>query len=176
MRLYLLRHCKSSWTDFSLPDHDRPLAPRGVRAGSAMNEHLRELGVRIDLAFVSSATRAQETAALVLDAVADVQETRSELYLASPRSMLGLVAEIDASVESLVLVGHNPGMHDLALLLSSHSPDHPARDRLFEKYPTGALAEFELEADDWAAVSPAASTLTGFTRPKDLPDADARRL
>jgi phosphohistidine phosphatase len=156
-RLYLLRHAKSSWDDPELPDHDRPLAPRGRKAVRAMRSHLVSAGVAPSLVLCSSALRARQT----LDGVAPGGELRieAELYGASARSLLERVRALPAHVESVMLIGHNPGMQELSLLLAGEPR---------EKFPTGALATLEFDGS-WADLEPGAARLEAFVRPRDLP-------
>lgn len=149
-RLYLLRHAKSSWDDESLPDHDRPLSGRGRRAADAIGRHLRDEGIAPELVLCSSAARTRETLARIgLDG-----EIERALYGAGASELLARLRELPPSVESVLMIGHNPGMHDLALALTGEPSD---------KYPTGALATIEL--DDWTARS---GRLIAFVRPREL--------
>lgn len=165
----LLRHAKSSWDDPSLDDFDRPLNERGREAAKRMGEEMRRLELAIDLALVSSAARAAETFELVLGQWgADVQwKVEPRLYLASPDEMLAIIAAVANDVERLVVVGHNPGMYQLALLLSA-GDESQARRRAAAKYPTGALAEISLPIDDWKDVRESEGRLVRFLRPRDL--------
>jgi phosphohistidine phosphatase len=153
MILYLLRHAKSSWEFFDLPDHDRPLAPRGKRAAKAMARHLREQGIVPELVLCSTATRARETLERVGLGDGNVA-FESGLYGASAATLLRRLDDVDA--ESVMLVGHNPGLHDLALRMLRNPPAE-----LEAKFPTGALVAMELGDDGTAE-------LLEFTRPRDL--------
>jgi phosphohistidine phosphatase len=155
-RLYLLRHAKSSWDDPDLSDHDRPLAPRGRKAAQAMRSHLVSAEVTPSLVLCSSALRARQT----LERVAPEGELRieAELYGASARSLLERCRALPAHLESVMVIGHNPGMHELSLLLSGEPR---------EKFPTGALATLVLE-DGWSSLEPGGARLEAFVRPKDL--------
>jgi phosphohistidine phosphatase len=149
-RLYLLRHAKSSWDDESLADHDRPLSGRGRRAADAIGRHLRDEGIAPELVLCSSAARTRETLARIgLEG-----EAERGLYGASATELLARLRELPPGIESVMLIGHNPGMHDLALLLTGEPGD---------KYPTGALATIEL--DNWTARS---GRMIAFVRPREL--------
>jgi len=171
-RLYLLRHAKSSWDDEALSDHARPLSPRGRRAAPAIAARLRTLDLVPDQITASTSVRTRETVQLVLDHF-DTPEVEflSELYLASTRTLLETVRETDDQVEGLMLVGHNPGMHDLACRLLGEA-DSGAEERLQHKFPTAAVAVFEVRTDSWSAVEYGALALEQFIRPKDLAEAD----
>ena len=174
--LYLVRHAKSSW-DEPLDDHDRPLAPRGRRAALAMAEHMSAEGLVPDQVLCSAAVRARQTwerMAPILGETIPV-DYDDALYLAGPAELLARIRATDGYPGSLLLVGHNPGLEELADGLASRGND-ALRDRLRQKYPTGALAVLEIPGDDWSAAAPGAATLARFVRPKDLPGAERRRL
>jgi phosphohistidine phosphatase len=108
-RLYLLRHAKSSWKDTSLPDHDRPLAGRGRRAAKAIARHMREQGIEPDLVLCSSARRARETLDRMEPAVGTpAVRVEPDLYAASARALLERLRSVLDTVESVMLIGHNP--------------------------------------------------------------------
>ena len=179
MRLILLRHAKSSWDAPGLRDHDRPLASRGKRAAPAMGRHLVDSDLRIDRVLTSTAARAMSTALAFVEAfdpAVPVLERR-DLYHADPWDMLEIArdAGLGRDFEHIMLVGHNPGMHDLALDLCGEGPDRQVR-RLESKFPTGALAEFDLPDGDPTKLGEGAGRLVRFLRPKDLPDAEALEL
>ena len=114
--IYLLRHAKSSWDDSSLPDHDRPLNGRGRSAAPRVGAHMRAEGYLPDLVLCSTATRTRLTLEGVLSEleVEPAIEFEEELYLAAPSEMLDLVRSVPDTVESVLLVGHNPGTGMLA--------------------------------------------------------------
>jgi phosphohistidine phosphatase len=178
MRILLLRHAKSSWDHPGLRDHDRPLDPRGERAAPAMGRHFAGSDLRIDRILTSTATRAASTARLFVKAFdGSLSVTaRDDLYHADEMDLLSIAldeagGDTDARV---MLVGHNPGMHDLALFLCGDGDPHQV-ERLERKFPTGALAEFALPGGPSASeLEAGAGRLVRFVRPKDLPE--ARRL
>jgi len=155
-RLYLLRHAKSSWDEAGLADHDRPLSSRGRRAADAMGRHLRAEGIAPQLILCSSAARTRET--LTRIGLEDAEIER-ELYGASAGELLARLRRVPADIESVLVIGHNPGTHDLALALAGA----PA-----EKYPTGALATIDLEIDAWSAIAAGGGRLVAFVRPREL--------
>lgn len=175
LRLHLLRHAKSAWDDPRLTDHDRPLAPRGIRAAKAMARALAAEDFQVDRILCSTARRARETCELVLAGAGAHPEFTRDLYMASPREMLTLLQEEGGSAEGVVLVGHNPGMEDFTLALSGDG-DPELLDRAAGKYPTGTLAEIRFDLDSWTEVEAGAGTLVRFLRPKDLPEAERERL
>jgi len=165
-RLHLLRHVKSSWDDPTLADHDRPLARRGVSAGRRLRAWLQESDVRPDLVICSSALRARATLELVLPALGSPEIVVDEgLFHASGDGMLAHLRTLGADVEEALLVGHEPGLSELVLLLAADGGTLPAR--VAEKFPTGALATLEGERE-WAALEPGSMQLVGLVLPREL--------
>jgi phosphohistidine phosphatase len=172
-QLLLLRHAKSSWDDPRLSDHARPLNARGRRAATAMAQVMRDLRLSPDIVLVSSARRTLQT----LEALAPFEdgplvEPMDDLYLAPWQRLLDLLRNVPQTARSVLLIGHNPGLHDLglALLGASAAPTAEAR-RLAEGYPTGALAEFTL-ASPWHLLEAGGGQLVRFLAPRDLPTAE----
>jgi phosphohistidine phosphatase len=161
-RLFLLRHAKSSWDDPSLTDHDRPLAPRGERAAGLMGEHLRSSGIEPALVLCSSAVRTRQT----LEGLGLAGDTRIEpgLYAASEETLLERLRQLPLELESAMLIGHNPGLEELTLILAGEGRH---LHRVHRKFPTGALAMLEFDGE-WRTLRPHAARLTDFVRPKDL--------
>jgi phosphohistidine phosphatase len=166
-RVYLLRHAKSSWKDRSLPDRERPLAGRGKRAAKAMAGHLEAEGIRPDLVLCSPARRTRETLERVEAALGDQVETRLDeaLYGASEAELLACLRALAQEVDSVMVIGHNPGLEQLALALASQGAQLA---RMREKYPTAALATIDLPAEDWRAIEPGSGKLVAYVRPLDL--------
>jgi len=161
--LYLLRHAKSSWDDPALADHDRPLAPRGRRDGKLIAEHLHSEGIEPELVLCSSAVRTQETLELIRSALAGATvAVEDELYGASSDELLGRIRAVPDEVASVMVIGHNPGLHQLALVLAASGGE---RDRLREKFPTAALATLAFRG---SAVEPGSATLAAYVVPKQL--------
>src|SRR5215468_6012499 len=132
--LYLLRHAKSSWDDPALADHERALAPRGRRDAALVGEHLRSLGVEPQLVLCSSSVRTRETLELVLPATGGPTVSFEDgLYGASSDVLLARVRRVPDDVGSLMLIGHNPGMQDLAVTLASTGD---GLDLVQAKFPT----------------------------------------
>jgi len=165
--LHLLRHAKSSWEDQSLPDEERPLAPRGTRASKRMAEHLAGRGLGVELVVCSPARRARETLDPILHACGWAAEVRVDpaVYGADAAQLLGVVQALPEEAASALVVGHNPGLQDLARRLASEGA---ARGKLAKKYPTGALASLELNAERWAEAGFGGGRLESFVRPRDI--------
>jgi len=118
-QLLLLRHAKSSWEDAALPDRDRPLNKRGRRAAAAMRQAMRELGLAPDLVLVSPARRTQETlTGLQPWDDTPLVEQLETLYLATAQQLLAVLRGVHETVRSVLLIAHNPGMHELAVMLA----------------------------------------------------------
>ena len=167
--LLLLRHAKAGWGEAGEEDFDRPLDERGRAAAVRMGEEMRAIGLAADLALVSPAARAAETFDLLVRGWgADVEwKAEPRLYHASPDEMLEVPATAGPDVERLMLVGHNPGMYQLAVRLTA-AVESQARSQLLVKYPTGALAEISLPIERWEDAGTADGTLVRFVRPRDL--------
>jgi phosphohistidine phosphatase len=164
--LSLLRHAKSDWHDPSLSDFDRPLNARGRSAARAMGREMRALGLAWDGVLASPAVRVTETIAGLEESFGPLGARYDErIYLASAETLLAIVRQAADEHRSLLLIGHNPGMERLALLLGGAGP---LRDRVSENYPTGALAEIALPVEHWRSVGEGAGTLGRFLRPRDL--------
>jgi phosphohistidine phosphatase len=166
-RLYLLRHAKSSWDDDGVRDHERQLAPRGVRAATLMGVYLSQQGYLPDLVLCSSARRAVETLERLRPRLEPAPEVNveHELYGADTSELLDRVAAVADGIGALLIVGHNPTIGMAAIALAGRG-DGVARQRLRQNYPTGALAAFELES--WREAAPGSGRLIDFTTPRDL--------
>ena len=166
--LVLLRHLKSSWEEEGLADHDRPLAPRGRRAGERIRRYLEGAGVSPQLVLCSSAVRAVETWEAVRAGLPGDVELQVEdgLYAAGAESLLERLNAVPDSVADVLLIAHTPGIGDLAVGLAGSGSDD-ARDRMAEKYPTGGLATLTFDGP-WAALAPEGAELRGFVVPREL--------
>jgi phosphohistidine phosphatase len=165
-RLYLLRHAKSAWGDPTLPDRERPLAPRGRKAAKRMARWARKHDVRPQLVLCSSAVRARQTLQRVLPGLGEpavwIEVT---LYAAAADTLLARIRALPEEVDEVMLVGHNPGLMDLALLLAAPGPN---RKRARGNVPTGALVELELAAGHWRDVEAGGARMRRFVVPRDL--------
>lgn len=167
--LLLLRHAKSDWGDPARDDFDRPLNSRGREAAPRMGREIAARGWAPDHALVSPARRARQTWELASAQFPRPLTTAYDrrLYLASPETLLAALRQVEGVPETVVLVGHNPGIGELAKSLAGPGSGKPALDALREKFPTAALARFTF-AGAWADLAPGAARLTDFLRVKDL--------
>lgn len=157
-KLFLLRHAKSSWDDAALADIDRPLNERGKLAAPFMGGLMRRLDLIPDLILTSPAKRARGTAKLVKEAGAfEVMIVTDErIYEASPNNLHQIVSEITDQNNSVVLVGHNPGIEGFVRFLTGK----------VEPMPTAALAVIDLAVEHWSEVGEGCGTVVKIHRPK----------
>ena len=170
-RLFLLRHAKAQPADGSTEDFDRTLLLSGMQDASAMARYLRKSDHRLDLILCSASARTTQTAELVLQEMEAQVEYRDNLYLAEAAKLVAAVRGAPAAVTNLMLVGHNPGLENLATLLAREPVRRKERARheaLEEKFPTSALAILDFDVGRWRDVEKAAARLVDFVRPKDL--------
>lgn len=152
-RLMLLRHAKAD-TPEGIRDHDRPLAPRGRRQSQEMGKYMGHHGLEPDLVIVSTARRTQETWELLRPALsnAPAQQNDARIYEASPSDILQVIRETAASVNVLLLIGHNPGFERLAAsLVRTGRPS--ALARLQREFPTAGLAVIDFADGNWDELS-----------------------
>lgn len=165
--LTLLRHAKSAWDDTVERDFDRPLNGRGRRAAARIGQWLREHEANFDAIVASPALRIRQTIEGVEDglgrSLAVIFDAR--VYMASGATLLELVQAFGAN-ENALLIGHNPGLEDLLLLLTPTAD--PLRAEAEVKYPTATIAALALPVDKWSDVAEGSATLRAFVRPRDL--------
>jgi len=166
-RLMLLRHAKSDWP--SGRDRDRPLSERGREAAPKMGAYMARHALVPDLIVASPATRVSETLDHILPAFKNPPKIRQDerLYESGADALLAVIKETPKVVHSLLLVGHNPGLAELASLLIA-AGDVEARQQLIEKFPTAALAVIDFPLDDWGKLHPKAGRLDRFVLPRAL--------
>ncbi|MFB7460463.1 SixA phosphatase family protein [Streptomyces sp. NPDC088337] len=165
-RLVVLRHAKSAWPE-GVADHDRPLAPRGRRDAPAAGRALAEADCLPDLALCSTALRARQTWDLASAQWGTPPPVRHDrrLYAADVPELLAAVREAPPEVETLLLIGHNPGLEDLVLELAGDGLDDTL-ERLRTKFPTSAIAVLSWYGPGWPSLAPGAALLTELTVPR----------
>jgi len=159
--LLVLRHAKSSWNDPALHDHERPLNKRGRRDAPRMGELVREYGLIPDVVLSSDAVRARLTAEAVAEAARYAGEILLDprLYLAWPDDILSLLQRVREKAETVMIVGHNPGLEKLVEQLTGEWQD----------LPTAALAQIGLPLDQWRDLKLSTrGRLVGLWRPEEL--------
>ena len=170
-RLYLLRHAKAVPAEPEVEDHGRELTVRGMHDAAAIARYLRKNGFAPELMLVSTSARTRQTAELVLRELDAKAEYREQLYLAEAGKILGQVQGAPVSAEGVMVVGHNPGLEELASLLAREPvrrKERNRRDVLEEKFPTAALAVLDFDVEKWREIRPGEGELVDFVRPKDL--------
>ena len=175
--LILMRHAKSDWSGPGVQDHDRPLNTRGQKAAVRMAGYLVDHALLPDLVLCSTAKRARQTLDALLAAVeVDLPvHYRRALYFTSPDVILEEIRDtpdaLNARVDSLMLVGHNPDTQAVALHLAGDALD-PAVSAIAQKFPTGSAAVFRFNVTHWRDVAWGAGILQAFVKPKALKDPD----
>jgi phosphohistidine phosphatase len=169
MRLLLFRHAKAEKAKPGESDRERVLNPRGRADAPRVGTYLARHGLCPDYVLVSPAARTRETWALAASALSPAPpvELDDRLYDAGADDMLRVIRETPDDVRLLALVGHNPGMHELAKLLIA-SGDVEARERLREEMPTAALVLIDFALDGWKRLHPQAGRLERFVVPAML--------
>ena len=167
--LGLMWHATSGWDEPELDDLDRPLAPRGRDAAPLIARYIRKSGWQPDLVLCSPAARVRETWELmtpVLGRTVDCKTLRT-IYPGAPGRLLETLRRAADEVETLMLIGHNPGLGRLAAGLCATGPKKPL-ERMRSKFPTAALAVIDFDVERWDQVAPGAGRLRAFVRPKDV--------
>ncbi len=163
-RVYLMRHAKSSWSEEGMKDHDRPLNKRGKDAAKRMGAELKFRDYLPDMILCSTAKRTRETLALMTPefGIDIAMSMEAELYHASPDVLLDRIRDADAGANSLMLIAHNPGLAELIDILAKRDAAAP------DKFPAGALAVIDFDAETWRAVKPHAGDVVDLIFPKLL--------
>jgi phosphohistidine phosphatase len=162
-RIALLRHAKSAYTNPSLADHDRPLNKRGERDAPTMAKRLIATGWRPSMILTSTARRARQTARIIAREIGypiEFIQSEPDLYLASPGTILSLIAKQDNRCNEIIICAHNPGITHVANALCGTTIDN---------VPTCGMVLVEVEIDDWRAIDNASCTLINFDYPKKEP-------
>jgi phosphohistidine phosphatase len=169
--LHLLRHAKSSWKDPGLNDHDRPLSKRGRQAAKMMAAYLRWSKIAPDLVICSTAMRAQQTLGPIANAKKPPKVIlEREIYGGTQQALWEQLWNLPESAKSVLLIGHNPALHDLALELAQ-ADSNKLLPSAGEKFPTGAMASFRFDGA-WKALEPHGAVLASFITPKAIAGID----
>lgn len=162
--LFLMRHAKSSWKDDTLADFERPLNGRGKRAAETMGQYLKHHATTPELILCSPSERTRETLKLVLKAAKWTTEVRYDqrIYEASGMRLAEVVSQIENDRKVAMLIGHNPGIEELLLLLTSER----------NEVPTGVVAKLVLKTTKWTNAIDKRATLDWLTKPRDLEHED----
>ena len=168
-RLLLFRHAKAESAAPGTSDRDRGLIDRGRKDAARIGAYMASHHLVPDRVLISSAARCQQTWKHAAGAMKPAPAAMSveKLYDATPHAILATIKDAPAAAHTLLVCGHNPGMHELALMLIA-SGDVEARERLREKLPTSGLVIVEFAFDDWGRLHPQSGRLERFVSPKSL--------
>ena len=169
--LYILRHAKAEAGSPHQDDHDRHITQVGVDAAQAMGQHFARQGVRPDFVLCSTAVRAKETWETVQLAYGREvpMELSDRLYLASVNETMQLVGNTNENVQRLLIVGHNPGLHQFSLKLAK-SGTSSLMDTISIKFPTCSFAAIALGDAPWKEIAHMHGELKAFVTPSMLGD------
>lgn len=161
--IYILRHAKAHIADGSVDDHARALTGKGRLAAQAMGEWLKSRRIKIGRALCSSSVRTRETLELLQDGLEQTlaAEYTPKLYLCSPAEILNLLKALPDDVQSVLLIGHNPGMQQFCLDMAAHG-DEALIEELALHFPTCALAEISVPDGAWSRLAFGQGTLRSF--------------
>ncbi|GGW73742.1 phosphohistidine phosphatase [Streptomyces lucensis JCM 4490] len=165
-RIVLFRHAKADWPQVS--DHERPLSERGRTDAAVAGRKLADTGISFDLALCSTATRTRETWKLAVHELAHRPKTVYEerIYEASPGELIVVLNELPDEVRNVIMIGHNPGVHGLAEILSG-SAEGDARERMHRRdFPAAGFALLTCD-EPWKSLEPGVATLTDYWAPSD---------
>ena len=156
--LYLLRHAKSSWDDFALKDFDRPLSTRGIQDADLMGNFFKSKRKGLDLVVSSPSKRTKETLDHFFNKTTQNIIFDETIYHSSEQNIYSVLKHVEEDIKSLMIVGHNPSMHEFSESFSG---------QFIEKFSTCGLASFEFD-DEWANVCEDSGTLIEFKIPSEL--------
>ena len=156
--LYLLRHAKSSWDDFALKDFDRPLSTRGIQDADLMGNFFKSKRRGLDLVVSSPSKRTKETLDHFFNKTTQNIIFDETIYHSSEQNLYSFLKYVEEDIKSLMIVGHNPSMHEFSESFSG---------KFIEKFSTCGLASFEFD-DEWANVCEDSGTLIEFKIPSEL--------
>lgn len=168
--LFLMRHAEALTESPTGDDFGRPLSPRGREAASRIGSAMARFDWLPQRVMVSTAARTRQTwevLALSLAGNEPHHSSEARLYSASAGSVLEMIRETADDIDSALIIGHNPSMHELALRLSREDSDPGAFNMLRLKFPAGGIARFEFDGS-WQTLNPFEARLTHFLRPQDL--------
>lgn len=146
-KILICRHGKSSWDDAYLSDHNRPLAPRGLRNSKEMAERLLSLSILPDLVLSSDAKRARDTAFITLEVLGinkEIIEQHESLFHASANTIMEHLQTLPPNVNTIFIFGHNPGLNELIWMLGGE----------LDNLPTAGQYGFTFDTNDWSDIHP----------------------
>tara|TARA_A200000113_G_scaffold199103_1_gene191577 strand:- start:2535 stop:3017 length:483 start_codon:yes stop_codon:yes gene_type:complete len=156
--LFLLRHAKSSWDDFTLKDFNRPLSTRGIQDAELMGNYFKSKRMGLDLILSSPSKRTKETLEHFFNKTSQNIIFNETIYHSSEQNIYSVIKDVEKNISSLMIVGHNPSMHEFVESFSG---------QFIEKFSTCGLASFEFD-DEWINVCENLGTLTELKIPSEL--------
>ena len=174
-QIFLLRHAKSSWDHPSLDDFERPLNERGIKAAAAMGHYMSRQGLVPNIVLCSPSKRTRETLDALKGgmghALAHVPiDFNDGIYEANFMDLLAILRGVDNEYKKILMIGHCPGIANVATLLADKQGDARALAKLDEKFPTCSIAVLNTGIKDWLELGQASCSLGAFIRPTDLWD------
>jgi phosphohistidine phosphatase len=168
-RLLLFRHAKAERAEPGESDRQRPLAERGRKDAGRIGTYIASHAFMPDRVVVSPSLRTQETWKYTAAALrpAPAAKTVERLYDATPHAIFDVIRDTPAAAHSLLVIGHNPGLHEIAIMLIA-TGDIETRELLREKLPTSGLVIIDFPIDDWSKLHPRSGRLERFVSPKSL--------
>lgn len=168
--IFVYRHADTHPASAGQPDFVRSLSPVGEAESARVGNWLKQANPQPQQVICSSAVRAETTLRLTLEAMGNpTLPTRHEqrLYLAAPSEIFRVLNELNPTAQAVMVVGHNPGLHQFALQLAQKSKEELGK--LAFQFPTASLAQFEVDCDTWSQFSPATpARFVRFTTPSDI--------
>jgi phosphohistidine phosphatase len=162
--VYIVRHAKSSWEQIDLPDEKRPLMEKGRKRTERVLDFIHRKKLKIDLVICSHAVRAHETAKILAGGISyplDSIKIEPQVYHGNSNSILDVFYGLPSTCNSVLLVGHNPTLTDLA----NNFLDVP-----IENLPTSGVVSISFDTDKWEEISLARRKTNFVLFPKDLPE------
>ncbi len=170
--LYLMRHAKSDWSANGTSDHGRTLSPRGQEAAARIVLYCRQENIAPQHILCSSSARTHQTLDLINGkAFPKVEESLSDdLYLAEVRQLVAIIKQQADSYDSVMIIGHNPGLHELALQMAGNKKSFDVQN-LQGSLPSGSLLALSFDIASWSDFGAIKGELLRFIKPKELPAA-----
>ena len=171
-RLILFRHSTAERADPTRSDHERVLTPQGRTDAAMVGDYLANHSFRPDNVIVSPAARTRETWRQIAAALRLAPDARFDerIYNATAQALLNVIAETADGAQTILVLGHNPGLHELAMLLTA-TGDIDIRERLRENFPTSGIAVIDFALDTWSKLHPRSGRLERFVSPKQIASA-----
>ena len=156
--IHFLRHAKSSWDNFELKDYDRPLSTRGIQDADLMGNYFRSKKIKLDLVISSPSKRTTETLEHFFQFERPKVQFEESIYHATLDEILDVIFSVPENTDTIMLVGHNPSMHEITEYLSN---------KFINKYPTCCLASLAINTE-WNKVVRGSADMNFLKKPSEL--------